>query len=245
MLGGSATLGKSVTQPFPALVAGATGLQVLNLGALNAGPAVYLSDPGVLHLISRAEAAVVQVTGAETMSNPYYTVHARRNDRFLSATPALRALFPELDVTEIHFTRHLLQVLAATDPVRFDVVVQSLKAAWVVGMQSLIAQLPRHRWLLWVSDSPPPQRADTLAPGTGPLFVDAGMLERFHPQTGDVLVVVPSPTARDSDDNPGPGPMQGLPGAAAHREVADVLGPVIAARLRQPQLLLCKANAVP
>jgi hypothetical protein len=244
MLGGSATLGKSVAQPFPALVAAATGLQVLNLGVLNAGPAVYLSDPGVLHLISRAEAAVVQVTGADTLSNPYYKVHARRNDRFIAATPALLALFPELDVTEIHFTRHLLQVLACTDADRFDVVVQALKSAWAARMQSLMMHLPRLRRLLWLSDSPPPQRADTVVTGPGPLFVDAGMLARLHPQAGDVLVVVPSPKARESDEGPGPGPKPDIPGAVAHREIAGVLAPVIAAHVRRPPLLLRQASAV-
>lgn len=244
ILGGSATLGKSVARPFPDLLAAATGLQVLNLGVTGAGPTVYLSDPGLLHLISRSAAAVVQVTGAETMSNPYYTVHARRNDRFVATTPALRSLFPELDVTEIHFTRHLLQVLARIDADRFDVVVQAMKAAWVAQMQRLLACLPRARWLLWLRDNPPPRCANTLEPGTGPLFVDAAMLDRLHPLSGEVLVAIPSPEAHERDKGEGSGQPQGLPGATAHREVANLLAPVIAAHVRRPPLLLSKASAV-
>jgi hypothetical protein len=243
-LGGSATVGKAVAEPFPALVAAATGLPVLNLATPNGGPDAYLSDRGVLHLISRAEAAVVQLTGAGTLSNPYYSVHSRRNDRFLVATPALQALFPEVDVTEIHFARHLLQVLARTDPDRFVLVVQALKATWVTRMQSLLVHLPLRRRLLWLSDAPPPDRADTL--GSAPLFVDTAMLDRLRPLAGDVIVAVPSPAACSLDETLEPlGPANGLPGPAAHREVAAILAPVIAAQVRQPPLLLRQTMAVP
>jgi hypothetical protein len=244
VLGGSATLGKSVAQPFPALVAAATGLQVLNLGTLNGGPDAYLSDPGVLNLISRAEAAVVQLTGAETLSNPYYSVHSRRNDRFLAARADLRALYPEVDVTEIHFARHLLHVLASTDAQRFARVVEALKTTWIARMQSLLEHLPPRRHLLWLSDAPPPESARSFGPE--PLFIDKDMLETLRPHSGEVIVAVPSATARSRDAAENPlAEDSGLPGPAAHREVAEVLAPLIAVTVRRPPLLLRRTISVP
>jgi Domain of unknown function (DUF6473) len=243
-LGGSATVGKSVTAPFPSLVATATGLQAVNLGVLNGGPDAYLSDRSALHLISRAEMAVVQLTGAEALSNPYYSVHARRNDRFLAATPALRMLYPDVDFTEIHFTRHLLQVLARTDPERFALVVDGLQATWVTRMQSLLVHLPLRRRLLWLADGPPPVQADDFA--TAPLFVNCSMLDCLCPLAGEVIVANPSPDAlcRDAASSPDT-EATGLPGPAAHREIADLLAPVVMAQLRRPPLILDRAMAVP
>jgi hypothetical protein len=244
MLGGSATLGKSVAEPFPAQIAAATGLQVLNLGTANGGPDAYLSDTGALHLMSRAEAAVMQLTGAEVLSNPFYNVHSRRNDRFVAATPELRALYPEVDFAEINFARHLLQVLARVDVDRFAIVVDALKATWVARMQSLLVHLPLRRRLLWLSDVPPPDRADGFGPG--PLFVDGGMLERLRPLGGEVIVVVPGPEARSGDDaEEGSAFSGGLPGPAAHREVTRILAPLIAAQIRRPPLLLRHALTTP
>jgi hypothetical protein len=244
ILGGSATLGKSVAQPYPALVAAATGLPVLNLGTLNGGPDAYLSDAAVLNLISRADAAVVQLTGAETLSNPYYSVHSRRNDRFLAASPDLRTLYPDVDFTEIHFARHLLHVLARTDPDRFAIVVAALQETWVTRMQSLLVHLPLRRRLLWLADAPPPDRAVTFGPD--PLFVDSGMLERLRPLVGEVILAVPSPAVRAADAAEDPlGEGSGLPGPAAHREIAAQLAPLIAVGVRRPPLLLRQAMAVP
>jgi Domain of unknown function (DUF6473) len=253
VLGGSATFGKGVAEPYPALVQAATGIPVLNLGVQNCGPDVYLSDPEVLTLIVRAEAAVVQLTGVETLSNPFYKVHSRRNDRFLAATPALRALFPDVDFTEFHFTRHLLQTLAHVDADRFGVVARALKTTWVQRMQHLLVHLPLRRQLLWLSDGAPPDRVDRLRPGPGPLLVDAGMLASLRPLAGDVLVAVPGPEAQSgasgdaADATWGGGPNAGLPGSAAHRDVAAVLGPGLLAQLRRgtpAPLILRQTDAV-
>lgn len=242
-LGGSATLGKSVAQPYPALIAAAAGVPVLNLGTANGGPDAYLSDPAALHLVSRAEAAVVQLTGVETLSNPFYTVHSRRNDRFLAATADLRSLYPEVEFTEIHFARHLLQVLARTDANRFALVVRALQATWVARMQSLLVHLPLRRRLLWLSDAPPADRAESF--DAVPLFVDSGMLDRLRLLAGEVIVAVPSPNARSADAADGPfAGGGGLPGQAAHHEVAERLAPVAAALVRRSPLLLRPAMAV-
>lgn len=254
MLGGSFTFGMSVHAPFPALVASATAIPVVNLGVQNGGPDVYLSDPEILNIIARANVAVVQLTGAETLSNPFYTVHARRNDRFLTARPALQGLFPEVDFTDIHFVRHLLQVLARADGRRFGLVVQALKATWVARMQDLLVHLPLRRRLLWLSDTPPPDEGDSMGAGIGPLLVDKGMLAQLRPLGGEVIVAVPSQEARGKDsaaDAPSQGcvaPKAGLPGQATHREVAALLLPAIAAHMRtghKPPLVPRQVDATP
>jgi hypothetical protein len=243
VLGGSSTFGRGVTDPYPALVQAATGIPMMNLGAMHAGPDVYLGNPDLLTVIARAEFALVQVTGAERVSNPYYSVHGRRNDRFLAARPPLQALFPEVDFTEIHFVRHLLHHLDEVDADRFAVVARALKATWVTRMQHLLVHLPLRRRLLWLADSPPPDRADVL--GSGPLLVDVDMLARLAPLAGPVIVVRPGPAAGRSDASEAGTP--GLPGPAAHRDIAAALLPEIAALPRRSiasPLILRQADAV-
>lgn len=231
MLGGSPTFGKYVDRPYPALVETALGLPVANLGGLNAGPDFYLSDPGLLDIAAGARAAVVQVTGAESLSNPFYSVHGRRNDRFLAATPALRTLFPRVDFAEIHFTRHLLQVLERHDVEGFGKVVQGLKQNWLMKMRQLLGALPARRLLLWMADVPPPDRAERL--DRAPLFIDRAMIASLRCDVSATVLAVPSPRARAMAPfdmiYPETEALQAacLPGAAVHAEVADRLAPVL------------------
>ena len=231
VLGGSPTFGKYVAQPFPALVERVLGRQVVNFGSQNAGPDFYLSDPGLLDVASQATAVVVQISGAEGLSNPFYTVHSRRNDRFLATTPLLRDLFPEVDFTDIHFTRHLLLVLQRTDPARFAQVVTGLRANWLEKMRALLARLPARRLLLWLADSTPAGEGDAFGPS--PLFIDADLLEALRPEVSGIVALVPSPRARTMAafdmTYPETEAAQAacLPGAAAHAEVAAELAPAL------------------
>lgn len=231
VLGGSSTFGKYVARPYPALVEQALGRPVANLGGLNAGPDFYLTDPAALDIAARAHVAVVQVTGAEALSNPFYSVHSRRNDRFLAATPALRALFPGVDFTDIHFTRHLLQVLERSDPAATATVVRGLKDNWLARMRQLLSRLPQRRVLLWLADAPPPQRALALDPA--PPFIDRAMLEALRPEVDEVVIATPSPRARSLApfDMTYPETEAALaaclPGAAMHAEVAAELVPIV------------------
>jgi hypothetical protein len=232
-LGGSSTFGKYVAKPFPTLLEQATGHPVANMGGLNAGPDFYLSDPAALRVASRARVAIVQITGADALTNPFYTVHARRNDRFLAATPALRTLYPEVDFADIHFTRHLLLVLQRADAARFATVRDRLQANWLARMRQLLTHLPLRRVLLWLADSPPPAQAGDLDHAPGPLLVDRAMLAELGPASTALVEAVPSPAARAE----GLARMQfpqteaaqarHLPGSAAHDEVATLLGPVV------------------
>lgn len=223
MLGGSATFGKHVARPFPTLVKDALTLPVVNLGTLNGGPDVVLSDPATLHIAARARLAVVQITGAEGLSNPLYTVHSRRNDRFLAATPALRALYPQVDFTEIHFTRHLLQVLRRQDPDRFPTVVRILQGHWLTRMQELVSRLPRPVLLWLVADDP----------DQDPLFITPPMIDALRP-LARIQPFRPSPQARAEGLTilGAEGPRAAcLPGPAVHAEIAASLVPVIRASL--------------
>jgi hypothetical protein len=231
MLGGSPTFGKYVARPFPTLVEQALGHPVANLGGLNAGPDFYLTDPATLQVASRAHAAVVQVTGAEALSNPLYTVHNRRNDRFLTATDQLRDLYPEVEFTDIHFTRHLLQVLDRTDPARFRIIVQTLKDSWLQKMRMLLGRLPAQSLILWLADVPPPETADSLG-APSPLFIDRAMLSALG---RDLVEAVPTAAARAEGEAgllfPETEAMQArsLPGSAVHAEVALRLAPMLRA----------------
>jgi Domain of unknown function (DUF6473) len=234
MLGGSSTFGKYVARPYPALVEQSLGRPVVNLGALNAGADFYLADPPALNIAARARAAVVELAGAEALSNPFYTVHSRRNDRFLAATPALRALYPEVDVTDIHFTRHLLQVLHRTDPERFARVVSGLQTNWVARMRQLLLHLPPRRLLLWLADAPPPDTAFAPEAAGGPLFVNATMVRALWPAVSGLVFAMPGPATRargvDGMMFPEIEATQAalLPGPAQHAEVAAQLAQTLA-----------------
>ncbi|MFN3994558.1 MAG: DUF6473 family protein [Tabrizicola flagellatus] len=232
VLGGSESFGKYVAQPWPALVEAGLGQTVVNLAAQNAGPDFYLSDPAALEVAARARVAVVQVTGAEALSNPFYTVHARRNDRFLAPTSALRALFPEVDLAEIHFTRHLLSVLHRADPVRCSVVIEALRRTWVDRMRLLLARLPERRLLLWLTELALPSRA--VWPDRAPVSIDRAMVEALAGEVSGIVDLVPSPQARTMARldmiYPETEAAQAacLPGAAVHAEVAARLVPRVA-----------------
>lgn len=196
MLGGTQTFGKYVVTPYPALVERVMGQPVVNLGSLGAGPDFYLSDLPLLDVVVRARAAVVQLPGVEAMTNPFYSVHSRRNDRVLAPTPRLRALFPELDFAETHFARHLLAVLQATDSARFGIVVQGLKANWLATMRQLLIHLPLRRVLLSLADTAVEVGGAVAPMEKGPYLVDSAMIAALGGPATRLVTVVPSPKAR-------------------------------------------------
>lgn len=232
-LGGTETYGKFVPEPFPALVESATGFRIVNLGFVNAGVDLYLKDPDVLDVASRARVAVVQVMGAQNLTNRFYAVHPRRNDRFLHASPLLRTIFREVDFTEFNFTRHMLQTLQSVSVDKFEVLAEELRAAWVARMKALIRSLPCKTVLLWLGASAPPlpgRRSDLTH---DPLLVDAEMISAIRPLVAQYLEIIPSREAIDrGTDGMAFAPLeapaaQALPGPAVHRQIADTLGPEI------------------
>ena len=105
-LGGTETFGKFYDSPFPALVERRIGTPCVNLGAVNAGVDVHARDATVLAACHDAAATVIQLPGVQNQSNRFYSVHPRRNDRFLRPSAALETLYPDIDFTDIAFTRH-------------------------------------------------------------------------------------------------------------------------------------------
>jgi hypothetical protein len=228
VLGATESYGKYVERPYAALIEARLGLNVVNLACVNAGPDVFLSEEAILRVAQGAEAVVVQIVGAQNLSNRYYTVHPRRNDRFIGATPLLRALFPRIDFTEFAFTRHLLAVLAQQAPDRFALVAEELRKAWLQRMGILLAALPRRRVLLWMADAPPPP-APLADLRREPMLVDAQMIAALRPHAAAYVEVTPSDAARAEGDQgrhcteierPA---ARGLPGQAFHAETAEAL----------------------
>ncbi len=230
-LGGTETYGKFVPEPYPALTESATGLRMVNLGYVNAGLDLYLKDPDVLDTASRARLAVVQIMGAQNLTNRFYTVHARRNDRFLHASSLLRNIYREVDFTEFSFTRHMLSTLHAVSVDRFEVLAEELRAAWVSRMKSLLASLPCKTVLLWVASTPPPAPGRRSNLTHDPLLVDAEMIAALRAHAAQYVEVVASPAALlRGTDGMAFAPLdaaaaQGVPGPAVHRQIADQLGP--------------------
>ena len=99
-LGGSETFGPFVQAPYPTLLEEWLDQPVVNLGVRQAGVSLFAAEESLLDCASQADVAVLQVMGAGNMSNRLYSVHSRRNDRYLAVSPALKELFPEVDFTE-------------------------------------------------------------------------------------------------------------------------------------------------
>lgn len=233
VIGGTETYGKFVPQPYTALAEEATGLPMLNLGCVNAGIDVFLNDPAVLELAAGARVTVVQALGAHNMSNRFYVVHPRRNDRFVRASAMLAALYPGIDFTEFHFTRHMLSALKRASPSAFELVEAELQMAWQARMRTLASRIPGDKVLLWLSTRRPDAARRNDALGDDPVFVTRHMVDSVRPHFTRVIEVEPSAAALASgtegmvhSDLEAPA-ASALPGPAVHREVAEAIIPLL------------------
>ncbi len=214
-LGGSETCARRVVEPYPALLERELGEVCLNLGRPNASVEAALRDPAALLACRQAALTVVAVTGAGALSNRLYSVHPRRNDRFTRPSDALRTLMPEVDFTEICFTRHLLGTLKAARPDRFGHVRAELRTAWTARMRVLLDTIGPRVVLLWFAPFPPPEEETAEASlGPDPLFVSASMLRALRPLARATVVVPPAASDKPLDE------------AAHARAAAALLGPI-------------------
>lgn len=241
-LGGTLTYGRFIETPFPALLEEDTGIKCVNLGWQNAGIDAYLNDPAVMEIAAKARVTVVQVLGAQNMSNRFYAVHPRRNDRFLNASGMMKQLFRDVDFTEFSFTRHMLSVLRTISPERYAIICDELQAAWLARMRHLLRGIGGRVILLWFADHHPlvptegQRRGDILLKGDlarDPLFVDRDMIEKLRPIVTDVVEVVASPAAL-SQGTSGmvftpleAGAAAATLGPLAHREATEALRPAL------------------
>lgn len=189
-IGGTETFGRFISEPFTTQLNDALDLPVLNFGVLNAGLDVMMNDPAIGGAICQAEAVVLQITSAHNMTNRFYTVHPRRNDRFLSASTMLRTIYPQVDFTEFHFTRHLLHHLRDASEDRFDIIRTELEAAWVARMRRFLNHINAPVHLLWLSNRMPADPEDVdLA--QYPLFVTQQMLETVREDAASLTIAAP------------------------------------------------------
>ncbi len=233
VLGGTETYGKFIAAPYPALIEASSAIPMINFGCVNAGADVFVNDPTVIEACVRARVTVVQITGAHNISNRFYAVHPRRNDRFLRASTLLKAIYREVDFTEFHFTRHMLSTLQTLSPERFAVVAEELQAAWVARMKLLLGKTEGKTVVLWMADQAPDETGGFDGLGRDPVLVSRAMIEAIRPHSTHFLEVVASLRARTAGlagklftpmEEPA---AQETPGPLLHQEVADALAPVL------------------
>lgn len=222
-LGGEETFGRFVDCPFPAVLEKRLGKPCVNFGSLFCGVEALSTDPGVLNLVNQSDLCVLQVPDLLRQSNRFYRVHPRRNDRFLEPTADLLGLYPDVDFTEIHFVRHLLEQLSATEDARFEVVAQELREVWIRATGELIERIEPGVVLLWLHvQRQTGSHVDHIVP-------DAAMIEQLRPLCADVVEVSVAVSARsDALEDVMFGTLQQpiaehMIGPSAHREIAEHL----------------------
>ena len=222
-LGGSEVYGRYLLRPWPDLLEDQLSCPVVNLGIENAGIDAYLNDPGALVTASNAQAAVIQLACSHNTSNRFYSVHPRRNDRFLKASQALISLYPEMDFTEVHFTRHLLSRLQSICAERFELVAEEVRCAWQARVRKLISHMNGQSFLLWFAPEPLRDGASTAL--SEEPFLTRNTVAALTPLVSGLLDVVPE-LWRAGDDELLVPPLEHaraehLSGPVAHRQVAD------------------------
>ena len=241
-IGGTETYGKFIPRPFPDLVEERLGEHCVNFGAVNASIDAFLQESVVLSAARDSMLNVLQVMGAHNMSNRFYTVHPRRNDRFLRASSVLRAIYPEVDFTEFCFTRHLLGYLYELSPERFEIIREEVQQAWRARMRGFLQDIGPHTVLLWFSnhlpnDAPWYERPNPIA--ADPLFITRTMLDELRPYVRGIMMVQPSARAkaRGSQGMVFPAGQSNaaasMLGVTAHEEVAAALSDSIRASLQR------------
>lgn len=192
--GGTTTYGKFIQSPFPDGVESEIGLTCVNFGSLNGGIDVVASDPFLREVSTTARATVLQITSPRNMSNRFYRVHPRRNDRFVEASPLLRAIYRDVDFAEFNFTNHMLKRLLTISPDRFEPVREELRAAWIARMRLVLSQIPGKSILLWASDATPEDLGDDI--NADPAFVTRSMIDEVMPLATQYVEVVASDEAK-------------------------------------------------
>lgn len=235
-IGGTETYGKFIDKPLPALVEKELKQTCVNFGCVNGGVDAFVNDPTIMSACHDAQATVVQIMGANYLSNRFYSVHPRRNDRFLRASTVMQAIYSDVDFSDFTFTRHMLSALYAKSAERFDIVVQELREAWVARMRNMLGQIGPRAVLLWFSNermdnTPWNERESGMQ--ADPLFINVEMIDKLRDLVAEVVVANPSEVALARGTR---GmyfsPMQQkaaseMLGVACHQEASAKLAPVL------------------
>jgi len=229
--GGTTTYGKFIPAPFPDLIDAQIDAVCVNFGCQHAGIDVYVADPFLRQVATTAQVTVIQITSPGNMSNRFYRVHARRNDRLLEVSELLRALYREVDFEAVNFINDMLHRLHEISPDRFLVVLDELQAAWMSRMRLLLSQIPGETVLLWASDFAPPEFARDI--DADPAFVTRRMVDELSPRVTEVMEITACPGARFLDvegmvfSDMEAAAVSKTPGPQTHREIAAKLLPVL------------------
>ena len=197
-IGGTETFGKFLRHPFPMMVEHVLDKPCVNLGCVNGGIDSFVNDPTLMDICNAADMTIVQIMGANYLSNRFYSVHPRRNDRFLQASSVLQAIYEDVDFSSFTFVRHMLGNLHETSPKRFEIVVHELRQAWSARMKNMLGQIGPRAILLWFSEEEVidlhwSERSDQLQ--VDPLFITRTMLDELRPMVQDIVIVNPSKEA--------------------------------------------------
>jgi uncharacterized protein DUF6473 len=229
--GGTTTYGKFIKTPYPNLVEERTGTRCVNFGSLNGGVDVFAADPFLREVSKTARATVIQITSPSNMSNRFYRVHPRRNDRFVEASALLRAIYRDIDFAEFNFTKHMLHRLQLVSPDRFEPVVDELREAWTARMRLVLSQIQGKTILLWASNVSPDETGDDI--DTDPAFVTREMLNHVIPMATSYLEAVTSPEAQESGtegmvfSEMEATAARKMLGPQSHQEIASALAPML------------------
>lgn len=160
----------------PARMAGPPGRRALDRllapAAQVEGVDLHLADTALGERAATAWGFVLVLPPLGNLTNPYYQVHPRRNDRFVAARGSLKALYPEVDFAAFAFTGHALGTLAAACPERFALVRHALVEIWQRRMRQLLVMLPPRGVLI---DLPAPEwlpRPSLAGPGLRQIPLD-------------------------------------------------------------------------
>lgn len=232
-LGGSETFGRFIHAPYAAQLDASLPLGVVNMGVMNAGLDVLMQDGAIRNALSGAKAVVLQITGAQNLSNRLYAVHPRRNDRFVKATATLRMIYRDVDFTEFHFTRHLLTHLHGVSADRFAIVEAELQTAWMARMRSFLTRCPVPVHLLWLARRHPGDTPPQGMLGHDPLFITEDMLTEIAGLAQSLTIVAPEEPSSERGTRGmfyGPGEAaaaRALPGPELHERAATLLRPLL------------------
>ncbi|MEO0917831.1 MAG: DUF6473 family protein, partial [Pseudomonadota bacterium] len=207
---------------------------VVNLGVAHAGLSLFSDEVALLDIAAKSRVTVLQVLGAQNMSNRLYSVHSRRNDRFLGVSSALRDIFPDVDFADINFTGHLISTLRDASEAAFGVLVDELKWSWVQRMRRILSLINGDVILLWISDRNPGE-PDTNLDMMEPHFVDDAMISELQRDFTDIVKVVLDDAKTLEGKSFPPQEAEAarcLPGPAAHLRISEALAPVVSAYLR-------------
>ena len=191
-IGGTETWAEGVRRPYPALLERDLGEICVNFGQPHASPQAFLEDPVVVPAAQGAALTVMAAMGAANLSNRFYAVHPRRNDRFIGPSPALGVLFPQVELSGVCFTRHLLSTLRRASPERFRIVKEELGLAWAARLPSFLKALGPQTVLLWFA---PPAEEDDRSLGPDPLFASAPIVEALQPLVREIVVLPGRPAS--------------------------------------------------